>query len=79
MGNGSICTKVEQFDESVQMPSISPPGGLSTPSSTQSYITPEIKPPPPPPMLPSHDDGFRVEKNTDQYSSIWDYDAKVSL
>jgi hypothetical protein len=76
MGNGMGCTSVEQFDESVQMPSLSPQKFSSTPLVPKSYRTPLIKPPP---ISPIQEEGFIVRRNTDQYSSLWDHSAKVSL
>lgn len=75
MGNGSICC--EKKYERVRMPSISSTERLSTSSSLlrSSKILP-IKPLPPPVAV--QEEGFKVNRNADQYSSIWDYNAKVS-
>jgi hypothetical protein len=79
MGNGAICTKVEKFDESVQMPSISPTKRSSTSLSfTPSYKSTHKKAPPPP-ILTVQDEGFAVKRNADQYSSVWDPQARVSF
>jgi hypothetical protein len=77
MGNGASCTRVEQYDESVQMPSISP----SKPPSTSSSLSPTYKIllNKQPPISSVQEEGFSVTKNADKYSSIWDYNAKVSL
>ncbi len=74
MGSGWICPK--KFDKIVQMPSISSEKPTSATSSlSQSYKTPPIKPP----LSSVQEDGFTVKRNADQYSSIWDYNAKVSI
>ncbi len=76
MGNGASCTKVEQFDESSQIPS--PIKRSSTSSSiVQPYRTLVAKPPTISPV--EEEEGFAVKTNTDQYSSVWDYNAKVGL
>ncbi len=81
MGNGVICTRVEQFDKGVQMPPIqSTKRRFSTSSSlSQLYKASPPKTTTPPPLLSDQDEGFTVKRNTDQYSAIWDYNAKVSL
>ena len=77
MGNGASCTKVEQFDESVQMPSLSPIKRPSTSSSVlQPYNNPLSKPSS---AFPVQDERFEVKKDTDQYSTVWDFNTKVSL
>ena len=79
MGNGASCTKVEQFDESVQMPSITPIKRSSTSlSSIQPGKTTPSRPPVPP-ISPVVEEDFTVRKNTEQYASVWDSHAKVSL
>ena len=75
MGSSSSCMKVEQFDESVQMPSISPDKPISTPSSLSPVYTIPSKQPP---TVSIQDEGFKVKRNTDQYSTIWDFNSKVS-
>ncbi len=76
MGTGSSCMKVKQFDESVQMPSISPDKSIPTPSSLSPVYT--ILPTQPPPTISMQDEGFKVKRNTDQYSTVWDSNSKVS-
>ncbi len=79
MGNGASCTKVEQFDESVQMPSITPTKRSSTSLSfTRSQKTTQNNAPPPP-VSPILEDEFTIRKNAEQYASVWDSHAKVSL
>jgi len=78
MGNGSICSKKQQFDKSVQMPSRSPEKRTSTPLLlSQPNKVPPIKPSPS--ISPVQKEGFTVKQNAEQYSSIWDYNAKVSM
>jgi hypothetical protein len=77
MGNGSSCTRVEQFDESVQMPSVSPEIRSSSSSSplSQPYKIPPTKVVP---AASAQEEGFKVKRNSDQYSTIWDLNSKVS-
>jgi len=73
MGNGAFCSAVEQYDEGVQIPT--PKRRFSTPVSLpliQPKKIPVIKP-----VIEDEEDRFIVKSNADQYSSIWNYDAKV--
>ena len=82
MGHGASCTRVETFDESVQMPSISPT--IRSSSSSSSPFPSKLIPPKPLPVrktpIPAvgEVDEFEVKTNSDKYSSIWDFNTKVS-
>ena len=75
MGNGGSCTRVEQYDASVQMPSISPTKSGSSFSSSGRPSKPGQDRTP---ITPIPEEGFAPKANLDQYSSVWDRESKVS-
>ena len=75
MGTGSICFKKEKFNVAVQYPSIGRPSTTS-PVSFESVSTK--------PSLgnkqmvyPVEEKGFKLNKNPEHYSLIWDENIKV--
>ena len=76
MGHGASCMRVDQFDQTVQVPS--PLKRSSTPSqSSEPFKSPLIKPTSTESI--EEENRFIVKRNADQYSSVWDYNARVSL
>ena len=72
MGSAACRLKVKQHDQSIQMPSVSPCRSTSTPPSGQPYST--VIPWPNP-----AEKGFKVQSNTEQYTSVWDQNTKVGV
>ncbi|CAF1629693.1 unnamed protein product [Adineta ricciae] len=71
MGSAACRSKVKQYDQSVQIPSVSPCTSTSTPPPGQPYPTVISWP-------SSTEKGFKVKTNTEQYTSVWDQNTKLS-
>ncbi|CAF2457417.1 unnamed protein product [Rotaria sp. Silwood2] len=84
MGLGSSVRKVRKFDKSSQMPPIiygKPPPERSLSISSAKPRTPlftRVSPKPPKQQTITQDDIFEVEDNIEEYSTIWDDDAKLT-
>ena len=76
MGTGSICFKKEKFNVAVQYPSIGRPSTTSPLSFDSVPAKPSLENRTM--VYPVEDRGFKVNKNPDHYSLIWDENIKVT-